>query len=494
MSDPHSADLQIRADRIAKVEAVRAAGGEPYPTTFADRTPIAEVRARFAGLEAGAETDERVRLAGRVMGRRGHGKAMFLDLVDHQDRLQLHATLDATPRYEEFGETDLGDLVGVEGEVFQSRRGELSLRVAEWQLLAKCLRPLPEKWHGLTDTEQRYRHRYVDLITSEESRRDAIARSHAITAIRSVLDEEGFVEVETPALQPIYGGGAALPFTTYSNELERTVYLRIATELYLKRLIVGGLERVYEIGKDFRNESVSFKHSPEFTMLEWYQAYADYRDGMALVEKVVSRAGAAAGSEVDLTPPWPRRTLRQAIIDEAGIDPMADRDRDRLVEFMRGDGLDTASDHTWAQAVDHLLSHYVEARTTAPVFITDYPVELSPFSKRSPADPDVVERFEAFCNGMEIGNAYSELNDPIEQRARFEQQQRAAAAGDEQTQPMDEDFLLALEYGMPPTCGVGIGIDRLMMMLLGKRTIREVILFPLLRPRDDSSEAAPDSG
>jgi lysyl-tRNA synthetase, class II len=493
MSDPHSAELQIRADRLAKVEVVRAAGGEPYPTTFADRTPIAEVRERFAGLEAGAETGERLRLAGRVMGRRGHGKAMFLDLVDHRDRIQLHATVDATPRYEEFGETDLGDLVGVEGEVFQSRRGELSLRVSEWQLLAKCLRPLPEKWHGLTDTEQRYRHRYVDLITSEEARQDAIARSRAISAIRSVLDGDGFVEVETPVLQPIYGGGSALPFTTYSNELQRTVYLRIATELYLKRLVVGGLERVYEIGKDFRNESVSFKHSPEFTMLEWYQAYADYRDGMALVEKVVSQAGAAARSEVDLTPPWPRRTLRQAIIEEAGIDPMADRDRDRLVEFMRGAGIDTASDHTWAQAVDHLLSHFVEARATAPVFIIDYPVELSPFSKRSPSDPDVVERFEAFCNGMEIGNAYSELNDPIEQRARFEEQMRAAAAGDEQTQPMDEDFLLALEYGMPPTCGVGIGIDRLMMMLLGKRTIRDVILFPALRPRD-SSEAAPESG
>ena len=345
------------------------------------------MRGRFAELEAGAETGETVRLAGRVMGRRGHGKAMFLDLVDAGARIQLHATADTTPDYERFGETDLGDLVGIEGEVFQSRRGELSVRVRGWQLLAKCLRPLPEKWHGLTDTELRYRHRYVDLITSPESRADAVARSRAVTAMRAALDEEGFVEVETPVLQPLYGGGAAKPFTTYSNELEQDMYLRIADELYLKRLIVGGLERVYELSKDFRNESISFKHSPEFTMLEWYQAYADYRDGMALVEKVVSRAGAAAGSEVDLAPPWPRRPLRQAIIEEAGVDPLADRDRDRLVRFMQEQGIDTGADHTWAQAVDHLLSHFVEARSTRPVFITDYPVELSPFSKRSAQDP-----------------------------------------------------------------------------------------------------------
>jgi lysyl-tRNA synthetase class 2 len=299
--------------------------------------------------------------------------------------------------------------------------------------------------------------------------------------MRAALDEEGFVEVETPVLQPLYGGGAAKPFTTHSNELERDLYLRIADELYLKRLIVGGLDRVYELSKDFRNESISFKHSPEFTMLEWYQAYADYRDGMSLVEKVVSRAGAAAGSTLDLTPPWPRRSLREAITEAAGIDPLADRDRDRLVSFMREQGMDTSGDHTWAQAVDHLLSHFVESRATTPIFITDYPVELSPFSKRSAADPAIVERFEAFCSGMEIANAYSELNDPLEQRERFEQQRRAAAAGDEETTPMDEDFLLALEYGMPPTCGVGIGIDRLMMVLLDKRNIREVILFPALR-------------
>ena len=307
MSEPGDTEQQIRQDRLAKLAAARSRGVDPYPTDFPHRVLIAVLRERFGELEPGTDSGQRLRVAGRVMARRGHGKAQFLDLVDASGRIQLHATADATPGYEEFGELDLGDLIGVEGEVFQSRRGELSVRVESWQLLAKCLRPLPEKWHGLTDVEQRYRHRYVDLITNEQSRADAIARSRAVTAMRAALDEEGFVEVETPVLQPLYGGGAAKPFTTHSNELERDLYLRIADELYLKRLIVGGLDRVYELSKDFRNESISFKHSPEFTMLEWYQAYADYRDGMSLVEKVVSRAGAAAGSTLDLSPPWPRR-------------------------------------------------------------------------------------------------------------------------------------------------------------------------------------------
>jgi lysyl-tRNA synthetase class 2 len=481
--DRQDTEETIRADRIAKVERHRQRGGDPYPARFEGRMPIAPLRDRFGELEAGAETGERVRLAGRIMGRRGHGKAMFLDLEDVTGRIQLHATVDTTEDYETLTEIDLGDLIGVEGEVFSSRRGELSVHVAGWTLLAKNLRPLPEKWHGLTDTELRYRHRYVDLITSEESRRDAIARSRAVSAIRGTLDDRGFIEVETPVLQPIYGGAAARPFTTFHNELERTMYLRIATELYLKRLIVGGLEKVYELGKDFRNEGVSFKHNPEFTMLEWYEAYADYNDGMALVEEVVGAAAAAAGSDVDFSPPWRRVSLRDSIIEGAGIDPMADRDTDRLIRHMQERGVDTSADRTWAQAVDHLLSHFVEPDITAPTFLVDYPVELSPFAKRSPGDPAVVERFEAFVNGMEIGNGYTELNDPLDQRARFEAALRDAAAGDEETQPMDEDFLLALEYGMPPTAGFGVGIDRLMMALTGKRSIREVILFPALRQR-----------
>jgi len=485
MSDPdlNDTEQQIRADRLAKVDALRAAGIEPYPNSFTDRMAASQLRDRHGDIPPDTETGVRARLAGRIMGRRGHGKAMFLDLVDASGRIQLQATADVTPRYDDLGELDLGDLLGVEGEVFSSRRGELTVRVAAWTLLAKALRPLPEKFHGLTDTEARYRQRYLDLMVNQESRDDAIARSRVITAMRRVLDEHGFIEVETPVLQPLYGGALARPFTTHHNELDRMLYLRIATELYLKRLIVAGLERVYEIGKDFRNEGVSFKHNPEFTMLEWYQAYADYRDGMELTERVVAAAGDAAGTELDLTPPWPRIPLREAIIEHAGIDPMIDRDPERLKRFMAERGVDHSADHTWAQAVDHVLSHFVEPRITSPAFLIDYPVELSPFAKRSPAHPELVERFEAFCNGAEILNGYSELNDPIDQRQRFEDAIRAREAGDEDAPPIDEDYLLAMEYGMPPTCGVGIGIDRLVMLLRGKPSIREVILFPALRDR-----------
>jgi lysyl-tRNA synthetase class 2 len=477
---------RIRADRLAKVEAVRAAGGDPYPARAVVREPVADVRARHAGLAAGDETDDRVHLAGRISGRRGHGKAMFLDLSDRSGQLQLHATLDglgAEP-YAGLQEIDLGDIVAVAGVVFCSRRGELSVRLDEWSLLAKCLRPLPDKFHGLTDAELRLRRRYLDLLVNEGSRELAVARSRIVTAVRSALDGEGFLEVETPVLQPLYGGGAARPFTTHYNEYDRTYYLRIATELYLKRLIIGGLERVYELGKDFRNEGVSFKRSPEFTMVEWYEAYGDYQTAMAITERLTAAAAAAAGSALDMTPPWPRRTLREAITAEAGIDPMADRDLERLLAHMRDDGVDVAADHTWAQAVDHLLSHYVEPRITTPVFLTDYPVELSPFAKRSPREPQLTERFEAFCAGMEFANGFSELNDPADQRERFLAARLDAAAGDEEAVPMDEDFLTALEYGMPPTAGCGIGIDRLAMVLTGTRSIREVILFPPTRERD----------
>jgi len=475
---------EIRADRLAKLESLRAAGVEPYPARFDGREPIADVRGRFGHLGPGEESGEVARVAGRIGARRGQGKATFLDLADRSGQIQLHATEDVLGEaYAAVRDCDLGDVVGVAGEVFASRRGELSIRVREWRLLAKCLRPLPDKWHGLADVEQRLRQRYLDLLVNERSRETALLRSRVVTAIRRVLDGEGFVEVETPVLQPLYGGGAALPFTTYYNEYDRLYYLRIATELYLKRLIVGGLERVYELAKDFRNESVSFKNSPEFTMVEWYEAFGDVNSAMAITERVVAAAGAAAGSQLNLAPPWPRRTLRQAIIDDAGIDPMADRDVHRLTAHMRADGVDTGADATWAQAVDHLLSHYVEPRITDPVFIVDYPVELSPFAKRSPADPTLVERFEAYCDGMEIANGYTELNDPLDQRERFEQARAARAAGDEEAPPLDEDFLLALEYGMPPTGGVGIGVDRLVMLLSGIRSIREVILFPPMRDR-----------
>ncbi len=483
MSDTES---EIRQARLAKLDALRAAGVDPYPPRAVDREQTAAVAREHAGLEAGADSGQQARLAGRITARRDLGRAMFLDLADRSGRLQLHAAVDVLgeEQYARLAETDLGDVVSVAGEVFRSRRGELTLRVAEWALLAKCLRPLPDKHAGLADTDTRLRRRYLDLLANEEARELAVRRSQIVTAVRATLDAAGFLEVETPALQPLYGGGAALPFTTYYNEYERDFYLRIATELYLKRLIVGGLERVYELGKDFRNESLSHKNSPEFTMVEWYEAYGDYRTGMDLVEQVVAAAAAASGSEVDVTPPWPRITLRDAIIERAGIDAMDDRDLGRLVAHMQSSGLDTSSDHTWAQAVDHLLAHYVEPHLQRPTFIVDYPVELSTFAKRSPEDPAVTERFEAFCGGMEFANGYTELNDPVDQRARFEQARADRAAGDAEAPPLDEDFLLALEYGMPPTAGVGIGIDRLVMMLHGVHAIREVILFPPMRARE----------
>ena len=382
-------EQQIRSDRIAKVEAMRRAGVDPYPARTPARVEVAGVRAQFGELEAGAESGQALWVAGRISGRRGHGKAIFLDLTDRTGQLQLHATLDVLGEagLAAVSDCDLGDVVAVHGEVFSSRRGELSLRVDEWRPLAKCLRPLPEKHHGLADVEQRYRQRYLDLLVNDEARRIALARPAIVTAVRGVLDAAGFVEVETPVLQPIYGGGMATPFVTRYEEYERDFYLRIADELYLKRLIVGGLERVYELSKDFRNEGVSFKRNPEFTMLEWYEAYTDYEGGMDRTERVVAAAGKAAGAALDLTPPWPRVSLRAAIAERAGIDPMADRDRDRLVAFMRERDMDTSGDATWAQAVDHLLSHFVEPALERPTFIVDYPIELSPFAKRSPGRP-----------------------------------------------------------------------------------------------------------
>jgi lysyl-tRNA synthetase, class II len=482
---------RIRSERIAKLEALRADGVDPYPRSFDGRTPVAVVRERFDGLEAGAETGETLRVAGRVMARRGHGKALFADLADRTGTLQIHGSVDATEDYERLREVDLGDVIGVEGEVFCSRRGELSLRVRRHRLLAKCLRPLPEKFHGLTDLELRQRRRYLDLLVNEASRRDALVRSRAVAEMRRYLDEEGFVEVETPVLQPLYGGAAARPFTTHHNYLDRTLYLRIATELYLKRLIVGGLERVYELGKDFRNEGVDATHNPEFTMLEWYEAYVGFERVMERVEQLVSRvavgvAGSAVlhgpnGEEVDLAPPWRRLRLRDAVLEHGGVDALADRDAGRLKRFLEDRGIDASHDHTWAQCLDHIVSYYVEPALVQPTFLTHYPVELSPLAKRSPDDPDTVERLEAFCLGMELGNGYTELNDPADQRERFEEAQRAAAAGDAEAHPMDEDYLLALEYGLPPTGGMGIGVDRIAMLLTGRRTIREVVLFPALR-------------
>jgi lysyl-tRNA synthetase, class II len=462
------------------------------PHRFADRSAVAEVLAAHEDLEPGASSGARYRLAGRVLGRRGMGKASFLDLEDRSGRIQLMASSDGlSAQYEQLLDVNLGDIVGVSGEAVRSRRGELSLQLDAYQLLAPCERPLPDKHHGLADVETRYRQRYLDLLINPEVRAEFELRSRAITALRRELDGAGFIEVETPVLQPLYGGANARPFTTHHNELDRDLYLRIATELYLKRLIVGGLERVYEIGKDFRNEGVSFKHNPEFTLLEWYEAYADVDDAMTRTESLVAAAAIAAngttrvtreGLEVDLAPPWPRIPLAHAIEERSGIDPLAVRDPDELRRLAVAAGAAAAAgDRTWPQLVDRLLSHFVEPNITTPVFLVDYPVELSPLARRREDDPSMVERFEAFVLGMEIANGFSELNDADDQLSRFQEQVRNREAGDEDAQPLDEDYVEALRYGMPPTGGVGLGVDRLVMLLSDRRSIRDVILFPALR-------------
>jgi lysyl-tRNA synthetase class 2 len=476
---------ELLAARRRKLERLRAEGIDPFPHAFEGVVPIADVRGAHEELEAGAETDARYRLAGRIAARRGQGKAAFIDLVDRSGRLQLHARLDVLgeERFERLLSLDLGDLIGVDGTAFRSRRGELSLLVDDWTLLAKSLRPPPEKHHGLQDVETRFRHRELDLIASEEARDLFVTRAKAVSAIRRFLDELGYVEVETPVLQPLYGGANARPFTTHHNALDRTLYLRIATELYLKRCIVGGLERVYELGKDFRNEGISQKHNPEFTMLELYEAYADAGDIAARVEQLVAAAAQAIGyaGEADLSPPWRRESLPEAIRTRTGVDILAARDRDALAAAMEAKGLHAPEGDTWAQLVDELVTKHVEPTLIEPTFLFDYPVELSPFAKRHRDDPRLAERFEAYVQGMEVANGFTELNDPDDQRARFEEQRAHAAAGDEEAQPYDEAFVQALEQGMPPTGGVGIGIDRLVMVLTGRRSIREVVLFPAMR-------------
>ncbi|MGH3077608.1 MAG: lysine--tRNA ligase [Gaiellaceae bacterium] len=449
------------------------------PKRFPDREEIAEVRAATEGIDAGEELEEARRLAGRVLARREMGKLVFLDLVDRSGRIQL---LCDTGR---IGELDvhLGDVVGVTGRPARSRRGEPSLAVDELTVLAKNRSPLPDTFHGVTDQETRYRKRYLDLLMNEETRDLFLLRARIVTAIRRHLDSEGFVEVETPILQPRYGGAFAQPFVTHSDELDSDLYLRIATELYLKRLIVGGLERVYEIGKDFRNESVSYKHQPEFTMLEWYEAYTDYRDTMARVETLVEQVALDVlgttrivfrSNEIDLKAPW----RRVRFTDTLEAHELWTRDEAELRAALAAHDVDTSADKDWPQLVDHAFSHFVEPVLVEPTIVHDYPIELSPFARLTDGDPALTERFEYFAGGMEIGNAFTEINDAEEQRARFDGQSEHVEG-----ERGDPDYVEALSYGMPPTGGLGLGIDRLTMLLGGRETIRDVILFPALRGR-----------
>ena len=453
------------------------------PKRFPDRVDVATVRAEAERLEPGQEGGEERRVAGRVMARRGHGKLVFLDLVDRSGRLQLLAEEGRAGPVD----LDLGDVVGVVGKATKTRRGEPSLAVDQLQLLAKIRVPLPDTFHGVTDVEQRYRRRYLDLLMNEETRADFTTRTRLVTAIRRYLDSQGFLEVETPVLQPRYGGAFAEPFVTHSNELDTDLYLRIATELYLKRLIVGGLERVYEIGKDFRNEGISYKHQPEFTMLEWYEAYADYRDTMARIEELIATVAQETigttkvtfrSHDVDLS-----RWQRLKLVDALEQHGLWTRDEAELRVRLNEREIDTKQDQTWAQLADHALSSFVEPNLIEPTILYDYPVELSPFARETDDDPSVVERFEFFVGGMELGNAFSEINDAEEQASRFAMQEQEKAEGDATAEEGDPDYVEALSYGMPPTGGLGLGIDRLAMVLTGRDTIRDVTLFPALRQR-----------
>jgi len=450
------------------------------PKRFPDREEIASVRAEAEKAEAGETLEQEHRVAGRVMARREMGKLTFLDLVDRSGRIQLIS--------DQKVDLDLGDVIGVTGKPGRSRRGEPSLTVTELELLAKNRRPLPDTFHGVTDTETRYRQRYLDLLMNEDSRRLFETRARIVQEVRAYLDGEGFLEVETPILQPRYGGGFAEPFVTHSNELDQDLYLRIADELYLKRLIVGGLDRVYELAKDFRNESISYKHSPEFTQVEWYEAYADYRDTMARTEALVERAALGAiettkvtfrGHEVDLAPPWQRVKFVEAL-EAKGV---WSRDDQELRAKLQEARVDTERDRSWSQLADHAYSHFVEPELIQPTIVYDWPIELSPFARTTDDDETIVERFECVVAGMEFANAFSELNDAEEQAQRFAMQESEREAGAEESEPGDPDFVEALSYGMPPTGGCGIGIDRLTMAITGSDAIRDVILFPALRTR-----------
>jgi len=486
MSDPL---IQARLD---KLETLRASGIDPYPARVPDVEPIAAVIERHGAIAAEEHTGQSVTVAGRQMAVRGMGRASFRDLRDGTAKIQIHATADGfgDEAYAALKASDIGDILSIRGEVFRTKRGELTIAAQAWTMLAKSVRPLPEKWHGLKDVETRYRHRSLDLIANDEVRETFIQRSRILAAIRRMLDGEGFLEVENPVLQAVASGGYARPFVTHHNTLDADLYLRIALELYLKRLLVGGLDRVYEMSKCFRNEGVSTEHNPEFTMLEIYQSYADYEAMMRLVERLL-HAGLEAigkplqiefkGETIDFATPWKRIGMVDAVAEATGIDPTVLRS-DRSVEIVveAGIGPRPASP---GEAIEALFEHHVEETLIQPTFIIDYPIEISPLAKRKSDDDGLVERFELFVGGFEVANAFTELNDPIDQRARFEDQERLREQGDDEAQPLDEDFLYAIEHGMPPAGGMGIGIDRVVMLLTGSPSIRDVILFPAMRRR-----------
>ena len=486
--------------RREKLENLRAEGLDPFvQTRFEVTSDSVTIKNQFDALEG-----QSVRLAGRLMSKRGMGKVTFCDLQDREGRIQLYARFDemAEADFQRFKKYDIGDIVGVVGDVFKTERGEISVRVHEATLLSKSLLPLPEKFHGLTDKETRFRQRYVDLMVNPEVKQNFVIRSRFIKYLRNYLDSRNYIEVETPVLNTIAGGAAARPFITHHNTLDIDMYMRIATELPLKRLIVGGMERVYEVGRIFRNEGMDPKHNPEFTTVELYQAYADFHDMMDIAEGVISGAAQEIlgtyqvrwmGEDIDLTPGWRRMTMAQAVKEYVGIDFDAISDDAEAVAAAKAKGVELAeaAEKTWGNALYACFDQKVEEHLIQPTFITMYPVEVSPLTKRSPKDPRLTERFELFICHSELANAYSELNDPLDQRERFMKQVEQRERGDDETEMLDEDFLTAMEYGMPPTGGMGMGIDRCVMLLTGADTIREVILFPTMKPLDkDKTEKA----
>jgi lysyl-tRNA synthetase, class II len=485
---------RIAQQRLEKLEKIRAAGVAPYPNRFR-RSHTTEEAVAFLkqNEEAGRTETPPVTIAGRIIARRKMGKISFIDLRDGSGKLQLLIGDKLNPAKNELlADIDIGDIIGVSGFLFRTRTSEPTVNVSDLTFLSKSIQPLPEKWHGLSDIETRYRQRYVDLISSPEVLHTFKMRSKIISAVRQFLDGRGFIEVETPVLQASAGGALAQPFITHHNALDQDFFLHIATELHLKRLIVGGFDKVYEIGRIFRNEGIDIAHNPEFTMLESYEAYADYTDVMEMVEQMVSGVSLKVlgtskikygENDIDLTPPWRRITLRDAIKEYSGIDFVEHPSADGLQEKMRSMKYEADPDKNWAKLVDELLKTAVRPKLIQPVFLYDYPVSMSPLAKNKPGEDRVTERFQPYIAGMEIGNAYSELNDPVLQRQRFEEQLKERVGDDKERWTIDEDFLTALEYGMPPTGGLGIGIDRLVMLLTNQQSIREVILFPQLRDK-----------
>jgi lysyl-tRNA synthetase class 2 len=487
----------ITKQKIEKLEALRAAGIEPFPCGY-HRTHTASQAISLVeqNKEILSTQEFRVNVAGRIMAKRSMGKSAFIDLRDGSGRIQLFFRINnlGEAKYNQIKEIDIGDFVGAIGKLCLTRTGEPTVEVGDFTLLAKSLQPLPEKWHGLSDVEKRYRQRYLDLISNPDVKNIFETRSRIISTIREFLNKRDFLEVETPVLQPEAGGATARPFITHHNALDRDFYLRIALELHLKRLIIGGFDKIYEIGRIFRNEGISIKHNPEFTMLESYETYSDYQDVMKMLEEMVSTVCLQVhgsqkieynGQTIDFTPPWKRLDMREAIIKYAELDISQYPDTVSLKNIMDQRGMRFDPNKERGKLIDEIVSTYIDPQLIQPTILLDYPIEMSPLAKKKPGNNCIVERFEAYCGGMEIANAFTELNDPIDQRQRFLEQAEARAAGDEEASGFDEDFLLAMEHGMPPTGGLGVGIDRLVMLLTNQQSIREVILFPALREKTE---------